>query len=180
MFRARRRWSSKKPDEKSGRLGSDRGRGLFHVIRLLVIVLFAILSVQLVRLQIIAGDEYRERAETNTLREVQTPAARGLIYDREGRSLVRNGASFAVALIPADLSVEEGLNTYQILGPLLAMTAMEIEGKVQEHLTRESPFTPVVIRETLDDETVLVLSELEPLLSGSTGSARSHPSLSGR
>ena len=166
MFRARRRWSSKRPDEKSGRHGSDNGRGLFHVIRLLVIVLFAILSVQLVRLQIISGDEYRERAETNTLREVQTPSARGLIYDREDRSLVLNDASFAVALIPADLSVEEGLNTYQILGPLLAMTAMEIEGKVQEHLTRESSVTPVVIKEDLDDETVLVLSELEPVLPG--------------
>ena len=118
------------------------------------------------RLQIISGDEYRERAETNTLREVQTPSARGLIYDREDRSLVLNDASFAVALIPADLSVEEGLNTYQILGPLLAMTAMEIEGKVQEHLTRESPVTPVIIKEALDDETVLVLSELEPVLPG--------------
>ena len=162
----RRRWSSKRPDKKSGRLGPDNGRGLFHVIRLLVIVLFAILSVQLVRLQIISGDEYRERAETNTLREVQTPAARGLIYDREDRSLVLNDANFAVALIPADLSVEEGLNTYQILGPLLAMTAMEIEGKVQEHLTRESSVTPVVIKEALDDETVLILSELEPVIPG--------------
>jgi cell division protein FtsI/penicillin-binding protein 2 len=71
-----------KPDrrERERRRGKGeppgRNHPIFAVLRALVILLFGIIVVQLVRLQVINGDEYARRAEINALREVQIPAAR--------------------------------------------------------------------------------------------------------
>src|SRR4030042_1371829 len=90
-----------KRERKRGK-GESPGRKhpVFAVLRALVILLFGILIVQLVRLQVIQGDEHAERAEINALREAQIPAARGLILDREGRPLVLNAARFWGAMSP--------------------------------------------------------------------------------
>ena len=78
-------------------------RPLFTALRVLVILLFGILIVQLVRLQVIDSADYAQRAEINALREVQIPAARGLILDQDGRPLVRNAARYSAAILPGDL-----------------------------------------------------------------------------
>src|SRR4029077_9532746 len=40
--------------------------------------------------QLVQGDYYRERAESNRLRKLPIKAPRGLIFDRKGRLLVEN------------------------------------------------------------------------------------------
>ena len=97
----RKRWRSKEP--KPDRQRSGDGRPMFTWLRALVILLFGILIVQLVRMQVVQGDEYAQRAEINALREVQIPPARGLIYDRNLRPLVQNSAVFSAAIVPGDL-----------------------------------------------------------------------------
>ena len=49
-------------------------------------------------LQVRNPDFYSERAERNRIRSVPIPAARGKIYDRDGRIIVDNHTSFKVRL----------------------------------------------------------------------------------
>lgn len=70
-------------------------------------ILLCALSVLLARtffLQILQGDEYYALASKNSIREIRLVAERGLIYDREGRQLVRNIPTYTLLLDPQELS----------------------------------------------------------------------------
>lgn len=60
------------------------------------IILFSILIVKLYILQIIDGDYYSREVTGTTLRNVEVTASRGGIYDKYGRDLAINKASYAV------------------------------------------------------------------------------------
>ena len=55
-----------------------------------LIIAFLILAARLFELQIIFGDKNRALAEGNRIRKEILPAPRGMIYDRNGKELVRN------------------------------------------------------------------------------------------
>ena len=82
--------------------GSTMGRRLF-LIRLFVVQAFLLLIGQLFRLQIVEGSRYAGQAEQNRIRKLLTRSLRGVIYDRQGRLLVRNIPSFSISILPADL-----------------------------------------------------------------------------
>ena len=156
----RKRWRSKEP--KPDRQRSGDGRPMFTWLRALVILLFGILIVQLVRMQVVQGDEYAQRAEINALREVQIPPARGLIYDRNLRPLVQNSAVFSAAIVPGDLPEGGEGDVYRLLASVIGVPVAEIEERVSEGEAREGAYSPAVIKEGLDWETALILKELEP------------------
>ncbi|MBB6049553.1 penicillin-binding transpeptidase domain-containing protein [Armatimonas rosea] len=66
-------------------------------------VLFALLIGRLWLLQMVRGDEYRERALLNRSRTMRTTAPRGIIKDSKGRTLVANATQFAVFLRPDEM-----------------------------------------------------------------------------
>jgi penicillin-binding protein 2 len=143
-----------------------RGHPIFAALRALVILLFGILIVQLVRLQVIEGDEYAERAEVNALREVQIPAARGLIFDREGRPLVANTARFSAAIVPGDLPERGEVAVYSQLERVTGVPVEEVARRVKAGIAERGPFEPVVIKADIDTETALTVREMEPVTPG--------------
>jgi penicillin-binding protein 2 len=102
-FRDRKRWKSAKPKVERDRTG--RTPAAFALLRALIILMFGGLVLQLINLQVIRGDEFKERAEINALREVPLPSARGLIADRNGQPLVQNSARFSAASCPATFPI---------------------------------------------------------------------------
>ena len=78
------------------------------LLRLAIVLAFAALGVRLWRLQIVDTDQYRAWADENRFRLVSTEAPRGIVYDRQGRILVRNIPSFNVEIVPAYLPDNEG------------------------------------------------------------------------
>jgi penicillin-binding protein 2 len=56
---------------------------------------------RLFNLQVLQGSDYLSQAEANRLDEVNIPAPRGVIYDRNGVQLVANIPSFRVMIVPA-------------------------------------------------------------------------------
>ena len=72
-----------------------------YVFSIVVIILFIILVIKLYTLQIIDGDYYSQEVTGTTLREVEVTAARGSIYDRYGRVLATNEASYVVNIDPS-------------------------------------------------------------------------------
>jgi penicillin-binding protein 2 len=61
-----------------------------YFFKALFLIGFLVLLGRLLMLQIIEGGKNRALAEGNRIRKVVEPAPRGIIYDREGRALVRN------------------------------------------------------------------------------------------
>ena len=127
-FEGRRRWRSRKA--KNERTPSERGASMAAAMRGLVILMFGILIIQLINLQVIKGDQYREQAEINALREIPIPANRGLVYDRNGTLLVQNTARFSATIIPGDLTDGDEATAYRLISNVIGMPASEIEARV--------------------------------------------------
>ena len=72
-------------------------------MRISLLVACGILTLRLVQLQLLHGNDYLQLAEHNRLRLVPAPAPRGLIVDRQGRVLAANETVFRVAVVPQEL-----------------------------------------------------------------------------
>ncbi len=77
------------------------------IVRFTLVATFLVFCLRLYSLQIVSGASYQEQAAVNRLREIDTPAPRGVIYDRNGEILARNRPSFVIAVIPADLPPDD-------------------------------------------------------------------------
>src|SRR5215210_3364126 len=68
------------------------------VLQVLVLSLFLTLFVRLWYLQVFSGDDYRQQAASQSVREIVQQPARGLIVDDMGRPLVANRTSWVVTV----------------------------------------------------------------------------------
>jgi penicillin-binding protein 2 len=131
-----------------------------------VIVAFLVLLGRVFQLQVIRGDEYKERADENFVKEIRVPADRGLILDRSHRVLVDSRPSYDITLTPyfCGKQCEEVLSR---LGTLLSMSAEELDrARAQllaaKKLERFRPFTVKVDvdRNALDALLAVVQTDL--------------------
>jgi penicillin-binding protein 2 len=67
-------------------------------IQILAFILLTILGARLYYLQIVKGDYYNDRAESQRVRLIPIPAPRGAIFDRNGKLLVDSRPTFNVVL----------------------------------------------------------------------------------
>ncbi len=119
-----------------------------------VVFAFVVLLGRLYQLQILRGDEYKEKADENFVKEIRQPADRGLILDRSRRVLVDSRPSYDVTLTPyfCQKQCDEILSR---LATMLSLSQEEIERaraqlKNAKKLERFRPFT-VKIDITRDD-----------------------------
>lgn len=161
-------------------------RGNFRLMRAAIIVTFAVLVFQLAQLQIANWDYYRNAANENRYRLIQTDALRGIIYDRTGRILVRNIPSFNVSIVPADLDEDD---EDRVLNQLSAVLSVPLETVIENNSTdvvgrlpsdldravpipkrkpglrelvangRRDPFTPVLIKTNVPRDIAFYLEE---------------------
>ncbi len=80
--------------ERVGELLKNR----LFVMLVTVVGIFIVLAARLYNLQIINGEEANESLTASVTREVTIPAARGNIYDRYGRPLATNEATYSVTV----------------------------------------------------------------------------------
>lgn len=166
LFSRERRWRAESRTPRTEEDASRSSNRRLIVVRLLVVLLFSVLSLQLLRFQVWSGGRYQLRAESNRLRLTVTEAPRGLIYDRNHNPLVQNIASYTAVIIPADVPKGADRDTYYQLSGIIGVPPDVIEQKVVDSLKRSDPFTPVSIKEGLDQPTVLTLAELRHTLPG--------------
>ena len=67
-----------------------------QILQYLLYAVFLVILCRLWQVQILQGSEYQQMAERNRIRTLDLPAPRGIIRDREGRSLVSNRPSFNI------------------------------------------------------------------------------------
>ena len=115
----------------SGHVGDGPGvapsRLRFLVFGLAVIIGAGALSARLFALQVSGGTTpYTTYAATNSNVLELIPSTRGTVYDRRGRPLVTNVASYSVRIRPLDLPESRREEVVQTLGVLLGMDPTEI------------------------------------------------------
>jgi penicillin-binding protein 2 len=136
------------------------------VLGLFAITLFAVLTVQLVRLQIFRHDEFAALATINRIRNVNTPAERGLIYDRNGNPLVENVPAFAISVIPADVPDGEEARVAAALGETLGVSAFVIEQEIIDGKRSIDPLFPRLLESNADPALAFELSARGTALPG--------------
>jgi len=135
---------------------SDTSNLAMLLFRIGIVAVFFLMVGRMIQLQVMRQDEYRTLADTNRLVRLETAAPRGVIYDRNDTILVRNRPSFEIAVVPADLELddletegvdEEALEIEQVLRMLRADTDTEVALRIGEIMFRKlgySDFTRTV------------------------------------
>jgi penicillin-binding protein 2 len=119
----------------------------FVFFRFAVILGFVVLLLRLWQLQVMSSQEFQHEADRNRFRLVPIDAPRGIIYDRFGRMLARNVASFSVSVVPAGLP-EEATERNAVLERLSKLLGMPVESLVRqgEVVTPSSELASVPVR----------------------------------
>jgi penicillin-binding protein 2 len=166
LFRRERRWRARQERRQTE---EDQVRSSNHrliVVRLVCVLLFSVLGIQLLRFQILNSGRYQLKAESNRLRAEAITPPRGIILDRNHNPLVRNVPSYSAVVIPADIPKGQEDNTYYQLSTIIGVPPDQIAQMVAQSEQRADPFTPVKVKENVDQTTVLTLAELRHALPG--------------
>lgn len=105
---------------------------------IVVFLVFGVFVTRLFILQVIQYPEWFALAEENRTREINSPAARGIIYDRNGYVLARNVPSYNIVVIPADLPDDPG-EIQEIFRSLSELTGIPIN---LNEISDEFPYVP--------------------------------------
>ncbi len=135
----------------------DRRPIRFLTFGIVMVLVFGVLGTRLAYLQIQSGQVYAARAEANRTVAESIPSPRGLIYDRKGRLLVSNIATWAVKIVPADLPFSRRAEVAQRLGTLLKLDPSEILTTLDT--APGSRFDPVRIAEDVPENIARIVSE---------------------
>lgn len=93
----------------------------------IIAVLFFVLALRLWQLQVVERDELRALSEGNRLRKEKVLAPRGIIYDRNGKALVKNSSYFSVALLP---DMKEGVDI-GLISEFLDVPVDELDARIK-------------------------------------------------
>ncbi len=142
----------------------DRRPLRFVAFGVITIVVFGLLTLRLAYLQINNGQSLAAQAEEQRTAEEAVPAPRGLIYDRKGRPLVTNVATFAVKITPSELPYSRRDEVAQRLGGLLGLDPAEILTTIDA--APGSRFDPVRIAQDVEEGTARLVAESSDALPG--------------
>jgi len=142
-------------------LGLSLNNRIFAFFFGFIVFMLLILFGRAFFLQVINGDYYLEIAEKNRIRIFNLASPRGIIYDKNGESLVKNVPNFALFIVPYDMknADDEGVATMSWLKDnLLPEDFAKAEEKLQKvKIKNKEYFEPVLITDTLDYEKAMSL-----------------------
>jgi len=109
------------------KLGGDtENRSL--IFQVIVVVIFFLLATRLFYLQVIKGDEYRERSTNNRVKLKRVEAPRGKVFDSQGELLATNEAGYRLLYLNERKYSEKELKE---ISKLLDLTEESVERKIK-------------------------------------------------
>lgn len=102
----------------------DQVKKTLFIISLTVLVLFGLLLLRLWYLQLVKGDDFTQKSESNRIRLRDLPPWRGMIYDRRGEVLVNNRPSYDAMVVLEDIGDPKELA--KLLGRILKMNPLDV------------------------------------------------------
>jgi penicillin-binding protein 2 len=105
-----------------------------------IALIFAVFIGRMFFLQVIDHENWVAQAADNSIEEINIPALRGIIYDRNGVVLARNVASYNVVITAAELPDDQGA-MQAIFRELSAMIQVPVS---QGELSATDPYVPCI------------------------------------
>jgi penicillin-binding protein 2 len=122
---------------------------------MIITVILGTLGATFFRAQILRSDTWTLRSESNRLRPMPVPAARGTVFDRHGNVLADNIPGYAISVLPAPRdSVRAVLSR---LGPLLGLDDERVERLMVRQ--RQDPRRPLLVDSDASFDEVAGLEE---------------------
>jgi penicillin-binding protein 2 len=121
----------------------------------IALVAFGLLGVRLWYLQVARGNDMRSMSESNRIRLVRVPAARGVVYDRHGEILVDNRPSFDVVFVPEDARGDRR-GVLSNLAGYLGETEPALHQTVRAP-SKRPPYEGIVLRRDVDWQAVVAV-----------------------
>lgn len=125
-----------------------------YIIRILFALAFLVILAQLFNLQI-ASSEYEIKAEQNALLKKTVYPARGIIYDRKNRPLVKNTLMYDLMVIPSEA---KGVDT-GYLCQLLGIDTAEFRQRIVNAILKNTSSRASAFKELLSPEKYARLEE---------------------
>ncbi len=125
------------------------------VLAAVIAFMFASLVTRLWFLQVLASEEYRDRAEGNRVRITPIPAARGRILDRNGDPLVDNVSTNQITVDKEKVRDEDALLAR--LSTLLDAPETELRDRYED--PDYLPYQPVPVWENVPEKVIFYLEE---------------------
>jgi penicillin-binding protein 2 len=148
----------KRPLGLDSDFGTPIRQKIFLILSLSVLGLFII---RLGYLQIVQGNVYRLKAETQAIKQITVDPFRGNIYDRNGKIIVHNAPAFSVTLTPSEFRLE----AIPLLASILQVDTSEVRQAYEESRLL-SRVKPNKIYRDADFQTLAALEENHDLLPG--------------
>lgn len=146
-----------------------------------IVAVVGLIISRLINIQLLSPGTWVEQAIDNYTNEISEPAARGIIYDRNGYILARNIASYNVVITPANLP-DDDADIQRIYRQISELTGVPSGGPVTDETLENAklfspcvpgpsiadmvalgdslaPYTPVRISCNIDEELARVISE---------------------
>ncbi len=142
---------------------ADKG---FRFFQASIVVVFLLLVSRVIYLQVVKGEYYSNLARENRIRYVEIKAPRGLILDRNGKSLVENMPSFDAILIPADLPKNPDEREKSLKEMAIAMDMNDQSLKVITDSQDQNSLKPVLVKENISEEQALIFTEKKNEMAG--------------
>ncbi|NPV09661.1 MAG: penicillin-binding protein 2 [Anaerolineae bacterium] len=157
-------------------MAAESGKnGRIKFSRRALLAAFGALVGRLWMLQGRSSASYLDAADRQRFRVLSVPADRGVMYDREGRILVRNVPSFNVVISRPDLPEDE-VARRQVLERIGALLDIRVSGPAEDgretiesilEAAKDLPLLePVVLRRGVDEETAFVIEQQQLTLPG--------------
>ena len=89
----------------------DKRNLRYNILTVLVYIIGIILIIQLFNLQIVHGEEYREKSSTRLTRETKIEAARGNILDRNGNTIAGTVTQYSLEIYKSKIDKQTLNNT---------------------------------------------------------------------
>ena len=144
-------------DLNDGRVDLRRSRGRFIAFSVAAALLLMGLGGRLFQLQVVNGDVYAGRAAADRTVEVPIPAARGLIFDREGRPMAVSVPSWTVKVRPADLPAADRFRVIARVAELTGADRRTLRARLEAF--NGSPFDLVPIQRGVGRAAALLIGE---------------------
>ncbi len=142
-----------------GREDEVRGyRDNIWIFRLVVILAWGLLFSRLVYLQIIRGDDLRRFSEANRLKTEKLFPPRGIIFDRNGKVLVDNRASFDVVLVPQYFKFTPAKReaTIRRLAKALQISPQNLEDRLSK-IGRVPSYSTILLKADVSKEVIAAI-----------------------
>jgi penicillin-binding protein 2 len=125
-----------------------------YIIRLLFIAAFLVMLVQLFNLQVLSS-EYRLLAEQNAVLKKTIYPARGIVYDRNGKTIVKNTLMYDLMVTPSEV---RGVDT-SYLCYLLGIDSAEFKKRIINAIIKNGRNQPSAFEDLLTPDKYARLEE---------------------